>query len=79
MTARAAVVLVALVAGALALAHSTGAAAPPAPAAPAPQVLAPGWQPLAFAPPEPGSYALPPLGSAADGRRVRRPPGRLRP
>jgi cytochrome c peroxidase len=34
---------------------------------PAPAVLAPGWEPLKFAPPEPGSYELPPLGDAADG------------
>jgi len=32
-----------------------------------PQVLAPGYSTLEFAAPEPGSYALPPLGSAADG------------
>ena len=31
-------------------------------------VLAPGWGPLAFEPPAPGSYALPPLFPAADGR-----------
>ena len=32
-----------------------------------PQVLAPGYGPLQFEPPLPGSYALPPLGVAADG------------
>ena len=32
----------------------------------APVVLAPGWTPLTFAPPVPGSYELPPLGRAAD-------------
>ena len=32
-----------------------------------PQVLAPGYSALEFPTPEPGSYALPPLGSAADG------------
>ena len=34
---------------------------------PKPQVLAPGYGPLEFEPPLPGSYALPPLGVAADG------------
>jgi cytochrome c peroxidase len=34
---------------------------------PAPQVLAPGYSPLEFEPPAPASYALPPLGDAADG------------
>ena len=32
-----------------------------------PVVLAPGYTPLSFAPPEPGSYTLPAMGSAADG------------
>jgi cytochrome oxidase Cu insertion factor (SCO1/SenC/PrrC family) len=32
-----------------------------------PQVLAPGYSALEFPAPEPGSYALPPLGPAADG------------
>ena len=32
-----------------------------------PVVLAPGYAPLSFAPPEPGSYTLPAMGSAADG------------
>ena len=32
-----------------------------------PVVLAPGYAPLSFTPPEPGSYALPAMGSAADG------------
>jgi cytochrome c peroxidase len=32
-----------------------------------PFVLAPGWEALRFAAPEPGSYELPPLGHAADG------------
>lgn len=32
-----------------------------------PQVLAPGYSALEFIAPEPGSYALPPLGEAADG------------
>ena len=31
------------------------------------QVLAPGYAALEFAAPEPGTYALPPLGDAADG------------
>jgi cytochrome c peroxidase len=30
-------------------------------------VLAPGWRPLTFEAPTPGTYALPPLGTAADG------------
>jgi cytochrome c peroxidase len=33
----------------------------------APQVLAPGWSPLEFTPPIPGSYRLPPLAEAPDG------------
>ena len=33
-----------------------------------PQVLAPGYTPLEFVAPKAGSYALPPLGNAADGR-----------
>lgn len=32
-----------------------------------PQVLAPGYGPLEFSPPAPGSYELPPLGEAANG------------
>ena len=32
-----------------------------------PVVLAPGYAPLSFTPPEPGSYDLPAMGSAADG------------
>lgn len=32
------------------------------------QVLAPGYGKLGFAPPEPGTYSLPPLGKAADGK-----------
>jgi cytochrome oxidase Cu insertion factor (SCO1/SenC/PrrC family) len=35
---------------------------------PEPQVLAPGYSALEFPAPEPGSYALPSLGDAADGR-----------
>lgn len=35
---------------------------------PAPAVLAPGYSDLEFRPPAPGSYALPPLGEAADGQ-----------
>jgi cytochrome c peroxidase len=38
----------------------------------APQVLAPGWGPLGFAPPIPGSYRLPALAEAADGEVLRR-------
>jgi cytochrome c peroxidase len=34
------------------------------------QVLAPGYGPLGFTAPEPGSYSLPPLGGAADGSLV---------
>lgn len=33
-----------------------------------PQILAPGYGPLQFQPPAAGSYQLPPLGAAADGR-----------
>lgn len=35
---------------------------------PEPQVLAPGYSALEFPAPEPGTYALPPLGAAANGR-----------
>ena len=35
-----------------------------------PQVLAPGYSALEFQAPEPGTYALPPLGEAADGTLV---------
>jgi cytochrome c peroxidase len=34
----------------------------------APQVLAPGWTELEYEPPEAGSYQLPPMGQAGDGR-----------
>ena len=34
---------------------------------PPPVVLAPGYSDLEFNPPEPGTYALPPMGEAADG------------
>ena len=34
---------------------------------PKPMVLAPGYSPLEFTPPEAGRYALPPMGRAADG------------
>lgn len=40
--------------------------------------LAPGYSPLAFAAPAPGSYALPPLGDAADGQLVASTGERLR-
>jgi cytochrome c peroxidase len=54
-----------------ALAHGQGAAGQPASAEHRPaadeQVLAPGYGPLQFEPPEPGSYSLPALGAAADG------------
>jgi cytochrome c peroxidase len=40
------------------------------PPAPAQQAPAPGYSALAFAAPAPGSYALPPLGAAADGELV---------
>ena len=33
----------------------------------APELLAPGYGPLGFTPPDPGSYSLPPLADAADG------------
>lgn len=33
-----------------------------------PQVLAPGYSPLSYAPPAPGSYALPAVGQAGDGQ-----------
>lgn len=48
------------------------AAADPTPAArpPVQAPLAPGYKPLAFKPPEPGTYVLPVLGNAADGRVV---------
>ena len=36
--------------------------------APPEPVLAPGWTELEFEPPEPGSYSLPPMGLAGDGR-----------
>ncbi|HSS66560.1 MAG TPA: cytochrome c peroxidase [Gammaproteobacteria bacterium] len=39
------------------------------PSAPA-EVLAPGWKPLEFEAPVPGTYRLPPLGRAADGAVV---------
>jgi cytochrome oxidase Cu insertion factor (SCO1/SenC/PrrC family) len=35
---------------------------------PKPEVLAPGYSALEFPAPEPGSYSLPPLGRAADGK-----------
>ncbi len=35
-----------------------------------PQVLAPGYSPLSFIAPKPGSYQLPPLGQAANGQVV---------
>lgn len=35
-----------------------------------PPTLAPGYSPLAFTPPKPGSYLLPPLGLAANGQIV---------
>ncbi len=47
-------------------AHSHGGDEHPPPGAET-QVLAPGWGPLEFAAPAPGSYALPPLNEAADG------------
>jgi len=34
------------------------------------EVLAPGWTELEFEPPNPGSYRLPPLGAAGDGRVI---------
>ncbi|MEQ8860440.1 MAG: SCO family protein [Pseudomonadales bacterium] len=37
---------------------------------PPPLVLAPGYADLQFTPPAPGSYALPPLGDAADGAAI---------
>lgn len=56
----------------LALAAVPGIAAAGEPASgshdhPSPAVLAPGYSPLEFEPPAPGSYELPPLGDAADG------------
>jgi cytochrome c peroxidase len=51
----------------LALAAAPAALAGPAHDHPAPQVLAPGYAELTFEPPAAGSYALPPLGNAADG------------
>jgi cytochrome c peroxidase len=52
-----------LIGGGRAIAHAPDRTSPVAPA----EVLAPGWAPLTFAAPVPGSYALPPLGAAADG------------
>ena len=51
-------------------ATSLGAAGVDQPAAdqPAAQVLAPGWHELEYTPPEAGSYQLPPMGLAGDGR-----------
>ncbi len=51
------------------LAGLTGASAAPhhQPEPAQPQVLAPGYSELGFEAPAPGSYALPPLGPAADG------------
>ena len=46
-------------------AATTSAAAPHK--HPEPVVLAPGYSALEFEPPKPGTYALPPLGAAADG------------
>jgi cytochrome c peroxidase len=37
----------------------------------APEVLAPGWGPLGFTPPIPGSYQLPPFAEAPDGQVLR--------
>ena len=51
--------------GWLAVASSWAGEAPHA--HPKPEVLAPGYGPLEFEPPLPGTYALPPLGLAADG------------
>jgi cytochrome c peroxidase len=34
------------------------------------QVLAPGWRELEFEPPQAGSYQLPPIGMAGDGRVI---------
>jgi len=56
------------------LGFSAGAGAhsdPPGgqPRAPA-EVLAPGWKPLEFEAPPPGTYELPPLGQAADGALI---------
>jgi cytochrome c peroxidase len=50
---------------------ASSAAAPPSPHVhEAPVVLAPGYADLAFQPPAPGHYRLPPLGHAADGAVV---------
>ncbi len=56
-------------AGCLALAAATGLAqaADGAHQHAQPTVLAPGYADLEYSPPEPGTYALPPLGSAGDG------------
>lgn len=53
-----------LLAGLLVLPASPGLAAPAKAADP---ILAPGWEHLSFPAPVPGTYALPPLGVAADG------------
>jgi len=61
----------AVVAMTLSLATSVLRATPEGgPAAREPVPLAPGYEPLAFAPPQPGSYTLPSMGSAADGSVV---------
>ena len=55
-------------------AHSDHQHAPPAPPASQPtnaQVLAPGYSPLTYAAPAPGTYSLPFLFKAADGEVLR--------
>ncbi len=60
-----------LAAGAgIAVALGTGASAHENHAHSAAQVLAPGYRALAYTPPAPGTYRLPPLGTAADGELV---------
>ena len=49
---------------------SAPASPPLSPTAETQVSLAPGYGPLGFHAPEPGTYALPPLGAAADGRVV---------
>ena len=50
-----------------ALAHGEEDHSAEQPVKPTPKVLAPGYQPLSYEAPEPGTYTLPPLGTAGDG------------
>jgi cytochrome c peroxidase len=65
---RSALPVIAAVAATLATTLAT--AQPADQAAEEPQVLAPGWSELEFEPPESGSYRLPVIGQAGDGRVI---------